>query len=183
MNNLKTRWIALIGIVFIAMMVSVVAQRVDYNYGNSRVEPSLSADEYHGKALLLMAQADAKYNPDFFDQTGWLSAVGYAEAAVNAQPSNPEYLRTLGEAYTKTQFWIEGYRAFKQLQTMGSLDSQAREWAALCAAKLGYIRLSNNDPEEAVGFLQEALNWQERTSVRALLHIAQTTHHVFVADR
>lgn len=176
MNNFKIRWTVLIGIAFVlATMFSVMAQNLSFSTSHAVVEPGLSASQYHSKALELIGQADSTYDPDFFDQTGWQTAVGYAEAAVNAEPSNPEYLRTLGETYTKTQFWIQGYKAFKQLQDLGGLDAQAQTWAALCATKVGYIRLANNAPEEAVVYLQDALNWQGSPEAQALLQRAQTT--------
>lgn len=175
MNNSRIRCSVLIGMAFVlTTMFSAMAQNPSFSSSHAVVAAGLSASEYHSKALELINQADNTYDPDFFDQIGWQEAVGYAEAAVNAEPSNPEYLRTLGQAYTQSQFWIQGYRAFKQLQDLNALDAQAKSWAALCATKVGYIRLTHNAPEEALGYLQDAQFWQDSPTVQALLQRAQT---------
>lgn len=168
----KNRWTILLGISLVLSTATALGQGLPFDRSRVPVQAGLSATEYHSKALDLKNQAEATYNPGFFDQIGWQQAIAYAEAAVNAEPTNPTYLRTLGESYTQSQYWIEGYRAFKQLESMQALDSQAIQWAALCATKVGYIRLSNNAPQEAIPYLQDALAWQANPQTEALLNKA-----------
>ena len=154
-------------------MVSVLAQETWRFVPQVQVEANLGAADYHARAQALITQADGQYNPDFFDQFRWQEALAYANAALQAEPSNPLYIRTMAYAYTKTQFWTPGYELWKRLEAQNQLDPQDRQWAALSAAKLGYLRLMNNLPEEASAFLQEAQRWQNRPETAALLERAR----------
>lgn len=140
-----------------------------------QVEAGLSADQYHQRALDLANQADAMYNPDFYDQVLWTAAANYAKAAVKAAPDNTTYLRTLGMIYTKTQFWYRAYEVWTDLASREQLDAEARQWAALSAAKVGYIRMSRGLPQEAVPFFEASLRWQANPTVQAMLEQAQNT--------
>lgn len=130
---------------------------------------TMTAAEAHSQAKALAVQADALYEPDFFDQRVWNQAAQLAEQAVDAEPNNTEYLRTLGEIYTKTQFWWQAYQTWTRLEELGALDEQARTWAALSAAKIGYIRMQRGLMSEAAPFLETSLRWQDRSEIRALL--------------
>jgi len=129
----------------------------------------LSAEMAHEQARSLAVQADATYEPDFFDQNLWNQAAKLAEQAVDAQPNNAQYMRTLGEIYTKTQFWWLAYKVWIRLDELGALDAQARSWAALSAAKIGYIRMRLGLASEAEPFLEASLRWEDRSEIRALL--------------
>lgn len=141
---------------------------------------TMTAKEAHSQAKTLAVQADALYEPDFFDQRVWNQAARLAEQAVDAEPNNTEYLRTLGEIYTKTQFWWQAYRVWTRLEELGALDSQARSRAALSAAKIGYIRMQLGLISEAAPFLETSLRWQDRSEIRALL--AEVRRQIAVAS-
>ena len=154
-------------------MVSVLAQETWRFVPQVQVESNLSAAAYFTRAQTLITQADEQYNPDFFDQFRWQEALAYANAALQAEPSNLEYIRTMAYAYTKTQFWTPGYELWKSLEAQNQLNPQDRQWAALSAAKLGYLRLMSNLPQEAAVFLQEAMRWENRPEFAALLDRAR----------
>lgn len=154
-------------------MVSVLAQETWRFVPQVQVEANLGAADYHARAQTLITQADGQYNPDFFDQFRWQEAMAYANAALQAEPNNPLYIRTMAYAYTKTQFWIQGYELWKQLEAQNQLNPQDLQWAALSAAKLGYLRLMSNLPQEAVVFLQEAMRWENRPEFAALFERAR----------
>lgn len=139
-----------------------------------QVEAGLQASQYHARALGLMELADTTYSPDFFDQLVWQQALAYANAALLAEPSSPQYLRTMAVGYTGTQFWVQAYHLWRQLDQRGDLEAQDRPYAALAAAKLGYLRLTNGAPQESAAYFEESLRWQERPQVRALLERVQT---------
>lgn len=136
-------------------------------------QPAMTAEQYHAEAQRLAVEADARYVTDFYDQILWNQAIRNAEAAVAAEPSNPTYLRTLAELYTRTQFWWRAYQNWLKLEQMAQLGDQERQWAALSAAKIGYIRLSRGLAVEAIPFLEASLRWEENPQVAAMLDVAQ----------
>lgn len=137
------------------------------------IQPGLTAEQYNAKALELAAAAKTRYPVAFYDLQGWNEAVQNAEAAVKAAPDNPQYLRTLGMLYTQTQFWSRAYQVWTDLEVRAPLDDQARQWAALSAARIGYLRILSGKPEEAQLYLEASLRWQNNAQVQALLDRAE----------
>jgi hypothetical protein len=163
-----------IGIVAsLGLMASVAAQEAWRFVPQIQVEANLSAAAYHQRAEALIQQADNKYNPDFFDQFLWQQALAYANAALQAEPTNPLYIRTMAYGYTKTQFWIQGYELWRKLEAQNQLAAQDRALAAQTATQLGYLRLSYNLPQEAAIFLEQALSWQPSPQAEALYQRAR----------
>jgi hypothetical protein len=129
--------------------------------------------DYYNTARELAAQGVIAYPVAFIDFSLWNDAVNNAAAAVQLQPENMTYLRYLGELYTTTQWWSEGYKVWKELEGKQALDGEAAGWAAKTAAKMGYLRLQRNLKQEAIPYLIDSLRWKEDIQVRALLVRAQ----------
>lgn len=128
-----------------------------------------SALSYFNTAHELAAQGEIAYPVAFIDFSLWNDAVNNANAAVTLEPENMVYMRYLGELYTTTQWWSEGYKVWKTLEGKQALDAQAATWAAKTAAKMGYLRLQRGLKQEAIPFLVDSLRWKEDAQVRALL--------------
>jgi hypothetical protein len=131
------------------------------------------AQVYFDNARALAAQAEIAYPVAFIDLTLWNDAVNNANAAVTLEPNNMSFLRYLGELYTTTQWWSEGYNVWKAFESKSALDAEAAGWAAKTAAKMGYLRLQRGLKQEAVPYLMDSLRWKEDAQVRALLTRAQ----------
>jgi hypothetical protein len=129
--------------------------------------------DYYNTAKELAAQGVIAYPVAFIDFSLWNDAVNNAAAAVQLDPENMLYMRYLGELYTTTQWWSEGYKVWKDLESKQPLDTEAAGWAAKTAAKMGYLRLQRNLKQEAIPFLIDSLRWKEDAQVRALLVRAQ----------
>ena len=125
-------------------------------------------------AHALAAQAEIAYPQAFIDLPLWDDAVSHAAEAVRLEPEQLPYLRYLGELFTTTQWWSEGYSVWKNYESKINLDKEALGWAAKTAAKMGYLRLQRNLKQEAIPFLIDSLRWQENASVRSMLLRAQT---------
>lgn len=138
------------------------------------VKPGLTADAYYSEAQALAAQAQVAYPTSFYDQPLWHAATNYAEAAHFAAPDNLEYEAYLGQLYTTTNYWYAAYLVWADLEKKQALTDQQRGWAALSAAKLGFISLSRGLASDAVPFLQDSLRWQDNAMVRAMLDRAQS---------
>jgi hypothetical protein len=128
---------------------------------------------YYNTAHELAAQGEIAYPVAFIDFSLWNDAVNNAAAAVNLAPNEMTYMRYLGELYTTTQWWSEGYGVWKNFEKQHTMDDQARGWAARTAAKMGYLRLQRNLKQEAIPFLIDSLRWKEDPEIRALLKRAQ----------
>lgn len=139
------------------------------------VRSGLSAEQYLAESQALAAQAAVAYPVAYLDKPLWSDAVAYAEAAVRAAPEDARYLRYLGELYTTTQWWYAALATWRLLESRGTLGDQERQWAAMAAAKVGYIRLERGLPGEALPFLQASLEYQDDADVRALLDRAQSS--------
>ncbi|MER3482754.1 MAG: hypothetical protein C4332_05995 [Meiothermus sp.] len=137
------------------------------------LEQGLTAEQYNTRALELADKAKAQYPVAFYDLMGWKEAVQNAEAAVKAEPDNLDYQRTLGMLYTQTQVWYKAYQVWTGLEAKTTLDPEAKAWAALSAARIGYIRIMSGKPEEAQPFLEASLRWQNNPKVQALLERAE----------
>ncbi len=133
-----------------------------------------SALTYYNAARELAAQGEIAYPAAFIDFPLWNDAVNNAAAAVNLEPENLLYLRYLGELYTTTKWWSEGYNTWKTYESKKALDPEAAGWAAKTAAKMGYLRLQRGLKKEAIPFLIDSLRWKEDPQVRALLVRAQS---------
>ncbi|MDX2003728.1 MAG: hypothetical protein SFU83_00495 [Meiothermus sp.] len=164
-----------VGVGVCAVFFATAAAQSDWHFVPMvQVESGLQANQYHARALGLMELADTTYSPDFFDQFVWQQALAYANAALQAEPSSLQYLRTMAVGYTRTQFWAQAYNLWRQLEQGGDLKVQDRPYAALAAAKMGYLCLTSGAPQESAHYFEESLRWQEQPQVRALLERVQT---------
>ncbi len=136
-------------------------------------QSTVSAEEYYNTARTLAAQAEIAYPVPFIDLPLWNDAVNNAAAAVDLEPTQLPYLRYLGELFTTTQWWSEGYDVWKLYEAKGALDSEALSWAARTGAKMGYLRLQRNLKQEAIPYLMDSLRWKDDPVVRAMLKRAQ----------
>lgn len=125
---------------------------------------AVSPEEHYGRAQELAAQAEVAYPIPFYDRDLWKAAVAEADMAVKGD-ANREYRSYLGQLYTTTQWWINGYRIWVEL---GDLTDEEKVWAAETAAKLAYMRLQQNDKAKAREYVQQGLKWQETDSLKAL---------------
>ncbi len=142
---------------------------------NSHAQQNVvSASSHYETAQALAAQAEIAYPQAFIDLPLWDDAVGHAAMAVQLEPEQLPYLRYLGELFTTTQWWSEGYSVWKTYESKSNLDKEALGWAAKTGAKMGYLRLQRNLKSEAIPYLIDSLRWQESASVRAMLLRAQS---------
>lgn len=125
---------------------------------------AVSPEEHYARAQELAAQAEVAYPIPFYDRDLWKAAVSEADMAVKGD-ANREYRSYLGQLYTTTQWWINGYRIWVEL---GDLTDEEKVWAAETAAKLAYMRLQQNDKAKAREYVQQGLKWQETDSLKAL---------------
>lgn len=143
------------------------------SFNRQSIQQGLAPEQYFATAQELAAQAAVAYPVPFIDKPLWNDAVKNAEAASAATPDNAEYQRYLGQLYTTVQWWYQGYLTWRDLATKGELSAEDRNLAALCAARVGFIRLERGLPQEAVPFFQESLQYQDNPEVRRLLTRAQ----------
>ena len=141
--------------------------------GLAQAQQGLTAEQLNAQALQLADKAAAQYPVAFYDLQTWKAAVQNAEAAVQAEPNNLDYQRTLGMLYTKTQVWYKAYQVWTSLEAKTALDPEAKGWAALSAARIGYLRLMSGKPGEAQPYLEASLRWQNNPKVQALLDRAE----------
>ncbi len=159
--------------VFIRSFLIVVGLTV-LNAQAQQTSNQPSALTYFNTAHELAAQGEIAYPVPFVDLSLWNDAVNNAAAAVDLEPDNLDYLRYLGQLYTTTQWWSEGYKVWKTYESKKALDAEAAGWAAKTAAKMGYLRLQRGLKQEAIPYLIDSLQWKEDAQVRALLVRAQS---------
>jgi tetratricopeptide (TPR) repeat protein len=133
-------------------------------------QPGLSASQYAANVKSLSTRAEAKYEVAFSDQQLWGAAIANAEAASFKEPQNSGYVRTLAMLYAKTQWWSRSMTNFDRLESMTSLDGEARSTAAFVARKLGYLAMQRGNGQEAALYLQRSLVLEPNTSTQAMLN-------------
>ncbi|MBB6099242.1 hypothetical protein HNR42_002680 [Deinobacterium chartae] len=128
-----------------------------------------SPQEHFARAQEMAAQAEIAYPVAFADRILWKAALAEAYAASSAEPNNRQYTAYLGQLYTTTQWWINGYNTWLRL---GDLNEQERQWAALTAAKLAYLRLQAGDRAGATAYINQGLQWAQTPSLLSLQQAA-----------
>lgn len=128
--------------------------------------PAATPAEAYAKAQELAVQADVAYPVSFYDRTLWKAAVTSAYQASTGEPANRDYMAYLGQLYTKTQWWINGYTVWS---AMTDLNDTEKEWAALTAAKLAYIALQRGDKEAARAYVTKGMGWKSTPSLTAIM--------------
>ena len=132
--------------------------------GNSMAMMS-PADAY-AQAQALASQADVAYPTPFYDRTLWKQSVDSAFTAHMGDMQNRDYAAYLAQLYTKTQWWINAYNAWKQL---GDLTDQEKDWASLSAAKLAYISLQNGNKDQARQYVNDGMAWKDSPSLQSIM--------------
>ncbi|WP_245557555.1 hypothetical protein [Deinococcus peraridilitoris] len=126
----------------------------------------LSAEQYFARAQEQAVQAEVAYPVAFVDRTLWKAAVTDASMAAMAEPDNREYRSYSAQLYTKTQWWINAYNAWREL---GELTEAERDLAALSAAKLGYLALQRGDRDTARTYVTQGMQWRNTQSLQDLM--------------
>ncbi len=122
--------------VFIRSFLIVVGLTV-LNAQAQQTSNEPSALTYFNTAHELAAQGEIAYPVPFVDLSLWNDAVNNAAAAVDLEPDNLDYLRYLGQLYTTTQWWSEGYKVWKTYESKKALDAEAAGWAAKTCCQNG----------------------------------------------
>ncbi|MFC6616697.1 hypothetical protein [Deinococcus radiophilus] len=124
-----------------------------------------SAAELYSQAQEYAVQADVAYPQAFYDRTLWKASVNSAYAAAQMEPGNRDYQAYLAQLYTKTQWWINAYNAWSE---MDNLSATERQWASLSAAKLAYLALQRGDRAAASAYVTQGMAWADSDSLRAI---------------
>lgn len=134
-------------------------------FASAQESSVLNAAENYNKAQEYAVQADVAYPISFYDRILWKAAVNHAFFASVAETENRDYAAYLAQLYTKTQWWINAYSMWQKLPDLSDIE---KEWAALTAAKLGYLALQRGDKQLARQYVQQGLDWKENASLLAL---------------
>lgn len=124
-----------------------------------------SAADLYAQAQEFAAQADVAYPQSFYDRTLWKASVDSAYGAVQLQPGSREYQVYLAQLYTKTQWWINAYNAWRSIDDLGTIE---RQWASLSAANLAYLALQRGDRAAASAYVSQGMAWADSASLRAI---------------
>jgi hypothetical protein len=139
------------------------------------VQPGLSAAQYEAQSKAYAAQARILYPDAYVDLPYWNQAVAYAEAAVQAEPSNITYVRNLAMMYETTKWWSRAMTQFDRLDSLGALDAESRRMAAYTARKLGVLALGRRDGVAASVYLRRSLALEQSATTRKLLERVNLT--------
>jgi putative salt-induced outer membrane protein YdiY len=127
--------------------------------------PVMTPEDNFAKAQEYATQADVAYPIPFYDRTLWKAAVDAAYLASAGDETNRDYMAYLGQLYTKTQWWINAYNVWTNLD---ELTDAEKDWAALSAAKLAYIALSRGDLATAKTYVDQGMAWKSTPSLVAI---------------
>lgn len=121
-----------------------------------------SAAEAATQAQRLSSEARSTYlaGSASIDQTLWRQAAEAAEAAVNLEPNNTEYLALRADIYTVTGFWsraLHGWQAY--FAAAGNqATAKARAAAGQTYYNLAYAAYTRSDLTQAANLLAECLS-------------------------
>jgi tetratricopeptide (TPR) repeat protein len=135
----------------------------------SEVEPGLTAEQYAGKSMELIGNAEAAYPTAYADFPIWNQAIANAEAAVQADPTNVKYVRMLAMLYVKTQWWSRAMTNFDQLEALNGFDPEAITSAAFVARRLGVMAIDRRDNEQAAIYFERSMALESNPITQALL--------------
>ena len=135
----------------------------------SEVEPGLTAEQYAGKSVELIGNAEAAYPTAYADFPIWNQAIANAEAALQADPTNIKYTRMLAMLYVKTQWWSRAMTNFDQLEALNGLDPEAITVAAFVARRLGVLAIDRGDNTQAAEYFERSLALESNPITLALL--------------
>ncbi len=125
----------------------------------------MSAADHFTRASELAVQADVAYPAAFYDRTLWKAAVDQAYTA-STMSTDRAYGAYLAQLYTKTQWWINAYNAWSNLDDLNDTEKQ---WASLSAAKLAYIALQRGDRDSAMTYAQAGMDWADSQSLQDIM--------------
>lgn len=126
---------------------------------------TMTASDHFARASELAVQADVAYPAAFYDRTLWKAAVDQAYVA-SSMSTDRAYGAYLAQLYTKTQWWINAYNAWTNLNDLSDTEKQ---WASLSAAKLAYIALQRGDKESAMTYVQAGMDWADSQSLQDIM--------------
>ncbi len=140
-----------------------------------------SAAEAANQARDLAARARTTYprGSANIDQTLWKQAAGAAEAAVSAEPNNPEYLKLRAQIYTEVGFWRQAELSWNAYFKVAPPSAGSPEAAAAATAQynLGYAAYVRNQPDVAATYFGQCLQldpqnaqcatWAARTALES----------------
>lgn len=113
------------------------------------------------------------------DQTLWKQAAAAAEAAVQAEPGNADYLKLRAQIYTEVGFWKKAEEAWNAYFKVapGQNGTEADRAAAFAQYNLGYAAYTRGNPSQAANLFANCLNidpqnvlcntWAARTALEA----------------
>ncbi|AWN23632.1 hypothetical protein DKM44_10650 [Deinococcus irradiatisoli] len=125
----------------------------------------MTAADHFTRASELAVQADVAYPVAFYDRTLWKAAVDEAYIA-STMSTDRAYGAYLAQLYTKTQWWINAYNAWSNLDDLSDTEKQ---WASLSAAKLAYIALQRGDRETAMTYVEAGMAWADSQSLQDIM--------------
>ncbi|WP_135228433.1 tetratricopeptide repeat protein [Deinococcus fonticola] len=113
------------------------------------------------------------------DQNLWKQAAAAAEAAVQAEPGNADYLKLRAQIYTEVGFWKKAEEAWNAYFKVapGQAGTEADRAAAFAQYNLGYAAYTRGNPSQAAGLFANCLkidpqnvlcnSWAARTALEA----------------
>ncbi|UWX65104.1 hypothetical protein [Deinococcus rubellus] len=125
----------------------------------------MTAADHFTRASELAVQADVAYPAAFYDRTLWKAAVDQAYTA-STLSTDRAYGAYLAQLYTKTQWWINAYNGWSNLNDLSDTEKQ---WASLSAAKLAYIALQRGDRDSAMTYAQAGMAWADSQSLQDIM--------------
>ncbi|MDO4263559.1 MAG: hypothetical protein Q4C67_05115 [Deinococcus sp.] len=133
--------------------------------GAQAQQATATAADMYSQAQEYAVQADVAYPQAFYDRTLWKASVDSAYGAARMEPGNRDYQAYLAQLYTKTQWWINAYNTWSDLD---DLNATERQWASLSAAKLAYLALQRGDRAAASAYVSQGMAWADSDSLRAI---------------
>lgn len=143
-------------------------------FAQTAAESAQSARDLAAKARSTYPAGSAS-----IDQNLWKQAAAAAEAAVQADPKNPDYLKLRAQIYTEVGFWKQAEKAWNAYFTVapGEGGNAADRAAAFAQYNLGYAAYTRGSPSQAIAGFQNCLKldpqnvlcnaWAARTALEA----------------
>lgn len=150
------------------------AQTATQTAAQSATQSAASARELAARARTTYPVGSAS-----IDQNLWKQAATAAEAAVQADPTNPDFLKLRAQIYTEVGFWKKAEAAWNAYFKVapGQQGSEADRAAAFAQYNLGYAAYTRGNPSQAANLFASCLKidlqnvlcntWAARTSLEA----------------
>ncbi|WP_291426192.1 tetratricopeptide repeat protein [Deinococcus sp.] len=161
----------------VALLASTAAAQTN---PSQPAPPTQTAAQWAATSTALAAKARATYQAGHYaiDQTLWRQAADAAEAAVAADPGNPDYLKLRAQLYTEIGFWKKAEAAWSAYyRAVPRAGTAADHTAAIAQYNLGYAAYTRQSPSQAAAYFDRCLkldpqnvlcsSWAARTALEA----------------